>query len=236
MHTLHAIPSLDQQTPAQQQNFYFTMCLNSPWPFIYNWDQGANANGKQLVPNNIIISTDSNGNPTATTTSMPGLKDGYNLFRQYQNGLVVGTKVVITAQPTGISGATTQPEQAGILYAVKHAKVGFGLNSSSNITDINTLPFRQVKRIAGPMGQGDFNNRNTGACITVNHSPKTFNNVSSLRDNERFQFKQASASYLEGQGPQDSDFLTIGIVPQLVNFQDGGVDQPRKACNVKLRS
>jgi len=232
--SFHAIPSLDQQTPGQQQNFYFTIALNSPWPFIYNWDQGANANNKQLVPNSIIIGLDSNSNPTATTTSMPGLKDGYNLFRQYQNGLVIGTKVILSAQPTGISGSTQNPEQAGVLYAIRHAKVGFGLNSSSTINDIQKLPFRQMKRIAGPMGQGDFNNRNTGARITVTHSPKKFNSVSSLRDNERFQFKQATASYTNGQPPEDNDFLTVGIVPQLINFQDGGVDQPRKAPNFKL--
>ena len=97
--TFHAIPALNS-TDSSQQNFYFTMALNSPWPFIYNWDAGATQNGKQLVPNNIIIGLDVNSNPTATTTSMPGLKDGYNLFRQYQNGLVIGTKVVISAQPT----------------------------------------------------------------------------------------------------------------------------------------
>jgi len=234
--TFHCVPSLDNQTTPQQQNWYFTIALNSPWPFINNWDQGANANNKQLVANSDIISLGMDNNPTATTTSMPGLKDGYNLFRQYQNGLVVGTKVILSAQPTGVDTNTpvTNPEQAGILYAIKHAKVGFGLNSSSTINDIQKLPFRQMKRIAGNPGTGQMYNRNTGARIVVNHSPKKFNNVSSLRDNARFQFKQATASYMNGQPPDDNDFLTVGIVPQLIHFQENGADQPRKTCNLKL--
>lgn len=231
--TLHCIPSLDQSAVPQQQNYYFTIGLNTPWPFIYQWDDGASTNGKHIVPNTPIIALDSNSMPTGTTTAMPGLKDGYNLFRQYQNGLVVGTKVVISAQPTGKEDGDSK-EQSGVLYAVKHAKVAFGLSSGSTVTDIQKLPFRQMKRVAGQIGTGSMPDRNTGARITVKHSPKTFNNVSSLRDNERFQFKQASGAHLNGVPPEDNDFLTIGVVPALTNFYDGGSIVPRKTCNLKL--
>ncbi|AXH78309.1 MAG: hypothetical protein [Circular genetic element sp.] len=230
--TLHCIPALNS-VDNTQQNWYFTVALNSPWPFIYQWDQGATSNGKQLVPNSTIISLGADSNPTATTTSMPGLKDGYNLFRQYQNGVVLGTKVVLSAQPTG-RDETSTAEQAGVMYAVKHAKVGFGLNSSSTINDVQKLPFRKMKRIAGPAHAASMYERNTGAYMTINHSPKSFNNVQSLRDNERFQFKQATAAYTNGQPPEDNDFLTVGIVPSLVNFQDAGATVQRKAPSFKL--
>lgn len=230
--SFHCIPALNPVSSAQQ-NWYFTIALNSPWPFIYQWDQGAQANAKMLVPNNSITPLDTNANPTALTTSMPGLKDGFNLFHQYQNGLVVGTKVVLSAQPTGLSDTSTK-EQAGVLYAIKHAKVSFGLTSDSTINDIQKLPFRQMKRIAGPVSSGTMYERNTGARITVNHSPKKFNNVQSLRDNERFQFKQASGALPNGQTPVDNDFLTVGVVPSLVNFQVGGSTVARKTCDFKL--
>lgn len=230
--SFHCIPALNPVS-STQQNWYFTIALNSPWPFIYQWDAGAQANAKQLVANNTITSLDTNANPTALTTAMPGLKDGYNLFHQYQNGLVVGTKVVLSAQPTGRSDSSGA-EQSGVLYAVKHAKVSFGLTSDSTINDIQKLPFRKMKRIAGPATPSTMYERNTGAYITINHSPKKFNNVSSLRDNERFQFKQASGALPNGQAPIDNDFLTIGVVPSLNNFQVAGVSQARKTCDFKL--
>lgn len=230
--SFHCIPALNPVS-STQQNWYFTIALNSPWPFIYQWDQGAQANAKQIVANSTITSLDTNANPTATTTAMPGLKDGYNLFHQYQNGLVVGTKVVLSAQPTGRADSSGA-EQSGVLYAVKHAKVSFGLTSDSTITDIQKLPFRKMKRIAGPATPSTMYERNTGAYMVINHSPKKFNNVQSLRDNERFQFKQASGALPNGQAPVDNDFLTVGCVPALNNFQVAGVSQARKTCDFKL--
>ena len=91
-----------------------------------------------------------------------------------------------------------------------------------------------MKRVAGPAHAASMYERNTGARIVVKHSPKKFNSVGSLRDNERFQFKQATASYTNGQPPQDNDFLTISIVPALVNFQDAGASTARKTCDLKL--
>lgn len=230
--TFHCVPALNPTSQAQQ-NWYFTIALNSPWPFIYQWDQGANANAKQLVANSAITSLDSNANPTALTTSMPGLKDGYNLFHQYQNGLVIGTKVILSAQPTGRDQASAS-EQSGVLYAIKHAKVSFGLTSDSTINDIQKLPFRKMKRIAGPSTSSTMYERNTGAYIEIKHSPKKFNSVGSLRDNERFQFKQASGALPNGQAPVDNDFLTVGCVPSIVNFQNAGTTESRKTCNFKL--
>lgn len=234
--SMHCVPGLNSLN-GSQQNYFFTIALNSPWPFIDQWDAHAQNNGRVLNSNSVIVPLTSSHQPDVNTTAMPGLKDGYNLFHQYQNGTVVGTKVTIVAQPTGRTNSDNA-EQSGVLYCVKHAKASFGLADTSTIEDIQKLPFRRMKRIAGPSGGAgsdlSFYERNTGASMVVKHSTKKFNNVQSLRDNERFQFKQADSLHPYGQTPTDNDFLTIGIVPSLINFHSGAGTQQRKAPDVKL--
>ena len=129
--TLHMVPGLNSLT-GSQQNSFFKICLNSPWPFINGWNSHAINNGRYLNENTPINSLGSNQQPDVNTTAMPGLKDGYNLFHQYQNGVVVGCKVIISAQPTGRTNSE-DAEQSGVLYAVRHAKADFGLNDQSTI-------------------------------------------------------------------------------------------------------
>lgn len=235
--SFHVVPDLDLN--GNQQNLFFTIALNSPWPFIDGWNQHAITNNRHLNPNSAIYPLNNSHQPDANTTAMPGLKDGYNLFHQYQNGVVVGSKVTISAMPT--APATANDQQSGVLYAVRHAKADFGLADTSTITDIQKLPFRQIKRIAGSNDSLEMignNARNTGAKIVVKHSTKKFNNIQSLRDNQRFQFKQASSLHLYGQTPEDSDFLTIGVVPGLNQVQgiSGGASAivQKKAPDFKL--
>lgn len=234
--SFHCVPGINSLN-GNQQNYFFTLAINSPWPFINNWDSHAINNGRYMNPNTPIFPLSTSNQPDINTTAMPGLKDGYNLFHQYQNGTVVGTKITLSAQPTGRTN-TENAEQSGVLYAVKHAKAGFGLQDTSTITDIQKLPFRQMKRIAGPSGGSgsdlSFYERNTGAKMVIKHSTKKFNNVQSLRDNQRFSFHQADSLNLYGQVPEDSDFLTVGIVPSLNAFQSGATIQQRKAPDVKL--
>jgi len=234
--TFHMVPGLNSLN-GTQQNCFFKLCLNSPWPFIYGWNAHAINNGRNLNPNTPIFSLASSQQPDANTTAMPGLKDGYNLFHQYQNGVVVGSKVTISAQPTGRNNSETA-EQSGVLYAIKHAKADFGLDDTSTIADVQKLPFRQMKRVAGPSGglgsDLSFYERNTGAKIVVKHSTKKFNNIQSLRDNERFQFHQATAANPYGLTASDSDFLTVGVLPSLMNFQSGATIEQRKAPDLKI--
>ena len=166
---------------------------------------------------------------------MPGLKEGYSLFNQYQNGLVLGSKVVLSAQPTAQS--TTQKQQSGVLYAIRHAKQSGGLTDTSTITEVQKAPFRQIRRIAGSndsIDQVGMIERNTGAKIVVKHSPKKFNDVQSLKDNDRFQFHQQSTTDPYGLTPEDSDFLTIGVVPSLKGYQGSSGIEQRKAPDFKL--
>jgi hypothetical protein len=167
---------------------------------------------------------------------MPGLKDGFSLFTQYENGIVLGSKVTLSAQPTENDGEDRT--QAGVLYAVRSSKKDIGLTLLSSITDIQKLPFRQMKTLAGPNSSTDpttaFNNRNVGAKIVVTHSPKKFNNLQSLRDNERFQFHQKRDSAPDGTSAIEQDFLTIGVVPSMVNYMSTTGSEQRKVTNFKL--
>lgn len=231
--SFHVVPGLDLN--GNQQNWFFTIALNSPWPFIDGWNQHAITNNRQLSPNSAISPLNANHQPDVNTTAMPGLKDGYNLFHQYQNGVVVGSKVTISAQPT--APATTSPQQSGVLYAVKHAKANFGLADTSTITDIQKLPFRQMKRVAGindDLNMAGSTSRNTGASIIVKHSTKKFNNIQSIRDNQRFQFKQATSLHPYGQNPEDSDFLTVGLVSGLNAMQ--GVDHTGATTTIQKKA
>lgn len=228
--SFHCVPGLDLNN--QQQNWYFTIALNSPWPFIDGWDTHAQNNNRVLAANSPIYPLTPSHQPDIQTTAMPGLKDGYDLFHQYQNGLVVGTKVILSAQPT-LQGSAGEV-QSGVLYAIRHAKADFGLQDTSTIVDVQKLPFRQMKRIAGPSDNTGFFERNTGAKLVVAHSPKKFNNVQSLKDNERFQFHQATSAHPYGITPDDSDFLTVGVVPSLVNYQSPAGVQARKCTDFKL--
>ena len=190
-----------------QQNWMFQLCLNSPWLFDHDWNAYSNSNQQAIAPNTPIVPSNLSGQPDATTTAMPGLKDGFNLFHQYAHGVVIGSKVTISAQPTENDGDAST--QAGVLYAIKSAKKAFGLNLTSNLNDVQKLPFRQMRRIAGPASGLDqyasgFNNRDVGAKMVITHSPKKFNNVQSLRDNDQFQFGQSLASTPNGTAPSRS--------------------------------
>lgn len=234
--SFHCVPGLDLNS--NQQNYFFTICLNSPWLFPSGWDAHATTNNRYLNANSPIYPLDAATlQPNAQTTSMPGLKEGFSLFNQYQNGLVLGCKVTLSAQPTGRTD-TGQNEQSGVFYAIRHAKQSGGLTDLSTITEVQKAPFRQIRRIAGPAGGTgqslSYYERNTGAKIIVTHSPKKFNDVQSLKDNDRFQFHQQSTTDPYGLTPEDSDFLTVGVVPSLKGYQGAHGIEQRKAPDFKL--
>ena len=233
--SFHCRPDLN--TAGGQRNFNLKLQLNNPWMFPYDWNNLSQGNGAYISPNEPITPLGTDGHPAHNTTCMPGLKDGYSLFNQFEHGCVVGTKVIISAQPTENDGQS--PTQSGVLYAVRSSKNDIGMNVSTDITQIQSLPFRQMKRLAGPSADVDvtngFTNRNTGAKIVVNHSPKKWNNLQSLRDNADMQFTQNVTSHPDGLSPPEGDFLHIGVVPSLTDYiKDGGVTEARCVTNFKL--
>jgi hypothetical protein len=219
-----------------QQNYSFRIFLNSPWIFPYNWDLLAKtANNQVLVPNTAIFPAAVDGAIEAGTTAMPGFKDGFNLAAQYAKGCVVGTKISIQATPL----QNETDNQPGILYAVKHSQPSSGLGLTSNINDLQKLPFRQQKRIMGSAAptSGFSVNNVVSSKIVVKHSPKRFNNVKDLRDNNKLFFQTKGGANSVGSSPDEGDYLSIGILPQLVDYQVGGAASPRQTtkCSLSIR-
>lgn len=216
-----------------QQNYSFKLFLNSPWIFPYNWDLLARSSNNQVMVSNTPINpAGSNNVISADTTSMPGYNDGFNLAAQYAKGCVVGTKVTIQCTPL----QNETDNQPGILYAVKHSQPGSGLGLTSTINDLQKLPFRQQKRISGASAptSGFTVNNIVGSKIVVRHSPKRFNNVKDLRDNNKLFFQTKGGDNSVGSSPDEGDYLTIGLLPQIIDYQVGGSPSPRQTSKTTI--
>ena len=154
----------------------------------------------------------------------------------YSHATVIGTKTVISAQP--LDNEESDPIQSAVLCVTKSSKKLFGLSNTSTITDIKKLPFTRLAKLDGPSapgtGNNSFNNRNVGASMVIKHSPKKFNNMQSLRDNEQMSFGCALASAPDGTLPEERDYLTISVVPSMTNYHGSTGLEQRKATNFKL--
>jgi len=203
-------PALDSN--GLQQNFAIKMQLNSPWVFRDGWDILTQGSNQVLTSNTAITPVPQTGQPViGQTTCMPGVADGPQIINKYAKGCVIGTKVVLVATPAETdTGARLQP---GLFYAIKHSQKSSGLQASADVNKINSMPFRQAKQISA--NRVSVIPTNTGfqaSRITVNHSPKKFNNVKDLRDNQQFTFTGGSGTL---SVPEEGDYLTIGCVPLL---------------------
>lgn len=205
-------------TGSRQQNFALKINLNSLWPFETGYDDLANNNGQILTPNDTI--TTYQLPVTDSMTIMPNVKDGSALFEQYATCAVVGTKVTLVATPIGNS----TDNQMGYLYAIKHSQPSSGLAVGSSINEINKMPYRKMAKIAGPDAptSGFESGRKVGARLVVTHSPKRFNNVKDLRDNQ--QLFCATGSNSGAHKPNESDYMTIGVIPSLNGLDEQVTD------------
>lgn len=208
-------PGLDTSLPGgqQQQNYSIQIALNSLWPFEGNWNTKATATGQTITPNEAI--TPYAVPVTDAMTIMPNIKDGWGAFTQYNNACVVGTKVTVVATPL----ANTADNQLGYLYAIKHSQSNTGLTSSSTISDVNKMPFRQMAKLqgAGVPTSGFQVNNVTSAKLVVKHSPRKFNNVGDIKDNKDLFCRIGNNTV--AHSPDEGDYLTIGVIPSL-NFRD----------------
>jgi hypothetical protein len=183
--------------------------LNSIWPFDTGFKNHAINAGQECVENETIT-------PYATPvtdgmTTMPNVRTGSDLFKQYSKCCVVGTKVTIVATPV----ANTLDNQLGYLYAIKHSQPNTALSNTSTVVDINKMPYRKMAKIQGAMAPtSGFQQGNiTSAKLVVNHSPKKFNNIKDYRDNPNL--FNATGSNTGASKPSESDYLTIGVIPSL---------------------
>lgn len=203
-------PALDGN--GGQQNFAIKLQLNSPWLFRDGWDALTQGTNQVLTSNTTISAVPANGQPViGTTTCMPGVSDGPEILKKYAKGCVVGTKVVLVATPVETdTGSRIQP---GLFYAVKHSQISSGLQFTADVNKINSLPFRQAKQISANRPYQTLGSTGYQASrITINHSPKKFNNIKDLRDNPQFCF---TGGNLNNAVPGEGDFLTVGTVPLL---------------------
>lgn len=193
----------------RQQNYFIKMNLNSLWPFDAGFRTNAQTFGQICNPNEAI---EPYIHPvTDAMTTMPNIRDGANLFNQYAQACVVGTKVTIVATPI----ENTLDTQLGYLYAIKHSQPNTGLSTTSTINDINKMPYRKMAKLQGAMAptSGFQVGQLTGGKLIIKHSTKRFNNVKDIRDNQNL-FNKAGSN-LAASKPSESDFLTIGVIPSL---------------------
>jgi len=195
-----------------QQNFAIKLQLNSPWLFRDGWDVLTTGANQVLASNTSVTAVPATGQPViGQTTCMPGVADGPETIKKYAQGCVIGTKVVAVATPVETdTGSRIQP---GLFYCVKHSQTSSGIQQTADVNKINSLPFRQAKQISGNRPYQTLGtNAYQASRITVNHSPKKFNNVKDLRDNQQFNFSGGSGTL---SVPSEGDYLTIGVVPLL---------------------
>lgn len=192
-----------------QQNWFFRICLNSPFLFENGYADYAAMSGQTFTPNKSITSTGAGGTVGPSTTIMPGLKDGYAQFSQFSKYAVIGAKVSLTATPL----QNTNENQPAVIYAIKHSQTNSGLSGSSTIDDVNKLPFRRMVKILGPApSSGVFSSAVAGAKLIIKHSPKKFNSVyGSLKTNNDMWGTTSG----DGSIPTERDHLTIGCIPTL---------------------
>lgn len=208
-------PALDTSQPSgqQQQNYAIKLALNSLWPFENNWDIRCTGNGRTITPNDPI--TPYAQPVTDGMTIMPNVRDGANLFEQYNNCCVIGTKVTAVATPI----ANTADNQLGYMYGIIHSQASSGLGDSASITDLNKMPYRKMVKVqgSGVPTSGFQTNNIVGGKLVFKHSPKRFNNIKDYRDNKGLFCTTGSNTV--ASSPNEGDYLTIGIVPAL-NFRD----------------
>lgn len=229
--TFQCTPGL---SAGQQQNFNFQILLNSPWMFAYDWNDVANLTGQSLIPNEAITPVPQDNIPLNSTTIMPGVREGGGQpFDKYQNGYVTGTKVTVVATPINNEAGT--PIQLGYLYAHKGSQAGSRLAGDKEITDLNKLPFVQMRKLMGNQQAAlQTASSSNSSRLTIFHSPKKWNNVKDLKDNKQFAFNTKSNS---GQGnlPGELDFLSIGVIPALNSYTTPGASAQTKCTNFQLQ-
>lgn len=210
--SFHCRPVMDSSGDSglKQRNFSFTMNLNSLWPFDNGYNDNSTNSGKVFNPNEPI-----NGYSTPVTdsmTTMPNTRDGANLFKQYSKCCILGTKVTLVATPV----ANNTDIQLGYLYAIKHSQPSSGLSNTSTIVDVQKMPYRQMAKLEGPDAptSGFQSGRKVGARLVCKHSVRKFNGVNDILDNQ--QLFCSTGSNTAAHKPNESDYLTVGVVPALV--------------------
>lgn len=216
-----------------QQTFSLSLLMNSPWLFSAVYNNGSTGTNQSITANEAIVPLDGSHAPTATSTIMPGVAEGGGKpFEKYQQGYVTGTKITLVATP--IANAAGQALQDGYFFAHKSSSHS-SIDQSTDLTDINKLPYVQMKRLRG-VQMADSWTQPVSSRLVIKHSPKKYNNVKDIRDNKQLSFSTRDNAGL-GAIPDELDFLTIGVVPALNAYQaaNGTTGQETPCTNFQLQ-
>lgn len=192
---------------AQHQTNY----LNSPWILQSDTytEQGTNT-WKWNTP--MTIHTNA-GDPN-TGTAFPGFFGQNGIGFGYQDACIVGSKVTITATPIFLPNTASGAPTA--LFAMVQTNTN-QLDQLSNIEELYNNPYCQVRKIeGGGTNSGDLSGNTKSASIVLNYSPKKYNNVKDIRDNQQFNAR-VSQNGQNGNFPPELDRITFGVINVMTN-------------------
>lgn len=208
-----------------QNSQHMTLYLNSLWPLqsdlyarqgtnTWNWNQA------------FTVHVDAD--PVGSGTSYSGVfTNPESVGLQYQNFCILGTKVTLTATPIEFANAIGGSPTG--LFSVVQTQPN-NLTNTTNINDIYTLPYAQVRKIeGGTMTTGALNGNTKSASIVLKYSPKRYNNIVDLKDNKEFK-GHINVGGTQGKHPSEVDRITFGLVNLMVN-----PTVPNVCCPVMLQ-
>lgn len=142
--------------------------------------------------------------------------DGYSDWsNRYFHSTVVGSKITVTFEPTGIDSALATATNAVpcTLYIIKSgsdASIGTG----TEMATINALPYTKKAHITpqsstfGTAGSATYRSTNQQGCrLSMGYSAKSFEGVTSVLDNDQLKGQMGAAPAI----PADVSFFTVGL-------------------------
>lgn len=222
--TAEVLNNLD--TSGNQNAQFFSMLLNSPW--LFSSDQFARQSNNSWNWNKPFLAH-SPGDPSNSGTYLPGMFESLeSIGNQYQNQIIVGGKLTVTASPIFHEANQSSGAQTALFTNIQTQ--GSNLTPATTIDDLYNLPFTQLKKVVGGQSNnGDLNGSTKGAVIVVKYSPKRMNNLKDIRDNREF-MAHVDVGGANGKHPNDVDRITFGVVNVASNPQT-----PRKCTPVLIQ-
>lgn len=263
-----------QVYPGFQQCQYVTFHANTP--FIYNdLDHTEPSRCNWQFENNVAdrwFNDTGTGHPispgggSAMPTVLPGFFD--QLHRagfQYHNHTCVGYKITVTASPMmndatrytygdghadpPTSGDRVVPNQAGVLFIMKHSTAAgtnpSGLSATTTYQNLITKPFTKFRKFKSGGSTIGVNvpvaadtplqgtavvaaGSRQSAALSMTYSPKKFHNIKDIRDAQQFTTQTSTVSdeshpqtSTNLMNPRELDGITVGIVPEFQPYAAG---------------
>ena len=198
---------------SNQQPQFITLNLNSPW--VAGTDTYAQYDSCTWEANKPHIKH--------AGTNLPSYGSQYDMLYDqqgaigysYQDATICGTKVSLRCTPqfsTSICGPTT-------FFAIMTSQVGSTITNAISQNTLSQMPYTTNRRIEGNQSGLGLNGNSKSSSITIKYSPKKFNGLTDLMDNNEMTAHITVPDFTTSSGtaPQEKDFLTFGILNTIVN-------------------